>query len=229
MRTSLINRLAMTAALIFVASASMPYAGAQGKGLSSPGTPTRAIQDVDAILDDFIVKKKGEELTPDEKDFNQNLKQKIIHGTFDINELSRLSLAGHWTVLTKEQQDGFVGILTNLLEEKALFSKEQSAARSKSGGKYNVVYRGHQLSENGNRAFVRTRVNVPSENISINIGYKMKKNAGEWRVYDIIVDEASLVDNYKYQFNNIIKNHGYPDLVRRMKEKLDELKAKRKS
>lgn len=229
MRTSRINELAMIVLLLFLASAFPVAAGAQGKGLPSPGTPTRAIQNVDGMLDDFIVKKKGEELTPDEKDFNQNLKQKIIHGTFDLGELSRLSLASHWTVLTKEQQDEFVSILTNLLEEKALFSKEQSAARSKSGGKYNVVYRGHQLSEKGNRAFVRTRVNVPSENISININYRMKKNAGEWKVYDIVVDEASLVDNYKYQFNNIIKNHGYPDLVRRMKEKLDELKAKRKN
>jgi phospholipid transport system substrate-binding protein len=42
-------------------------------------------------------------------------------------------------------------------------------------------------------------------------------------VYDVIVDDASLVDNYRYQFDTIITKSGYPELVQRMKKKLTEL------
>ncbi|MBT3182389.1 MAG: ABC transporter substrate-binding protein [Deltaproteobacteria bacterium] len=192
------------------------------------GTPTRSIQDLDDMLDDFIVKPKGEKLTPEEDAKNRELKQKIIHGTFDIRELAELSLAKHWAKRTDKEQGEFVDLLTNLLEEKALFSKEQSAAKSKSGGKYTVTYRGHKfMNKSQTRAYVRTRVTVPSENITITLNYKLKKMDGEWKIYDIIVDQASLVANYKYQFNTIITKNSYNDLVQRMTGKLDELKLKR--
>lgn len=194
------------------------------------GTPTRAIQDLDDMLDDFIVKKKGEKLTPKEEAHNRELKQKIIHGTFDIRELSKRSLGKHWKDRTEEERDHFVQVLTDLLEEKALFSKEQSAAKSKEGGKYFVVYRGHRYKDGTKtHAFVRTKVVIPAENIDIELNYRLRKGSNDWMIYDIIVDEASLVNNYRYQFNSIITKHGYKDLIRRMETKLDEFKKDRKS
>jgi len=206
-------------------------ADAKAKKYYPAGTPTRAVQDVDEMLDDFIVKKKGKNLTPEEEEFNRKLKRRVINGTFDLQELSMLSLSPtHWPKKTLVERADFVQTLTDLLEEKALFSKEQSAAKSKTGGKYYVTYRGEKfMNKAKTRAFVRTRVMVPSENVSITLNYKLKKKGNEWKVYDIIVDEASLVDNYRYQFNSIIEKHGYPDLVRRMKKKLNELKAQRKT
>lgn len=217
----------MCAVLMFCFSS--PAKGAQkGKKIYPEGSPSRAIQDLDDILDDFIVKPKGVNLTAEEQAHNDALKRKIVHGTFDIRELARLSLGKHWGVRTKEEQDQFVKLLTDLLEEKALFSKEQSAAKSKSGGKYYIVYRGHEFAKgDDSRAFVRTKVVVPSENVDIVLNYRLKKANEGWKIYDVIVDEASLVDNYRYQFNSIITKNGYPDLVRRMTEKLDEIKAKR--
>lgn len=202
---------------------------AKAKNSYPVGSPTRAIQDLDDMLGDFVVKKKGEKLSEEEEEHNRSLKMKIVHGTFDIRELAKLSLAAHWANRSDKEQERFVKILTDILEEKALFSKEQSAAKSKSGGKYYVEYRGQKLNKAKVRAFVQTKVVVPSENIKITLNYKLRKQDGDWKIYDIIVDEASLVENYRYQFNSIIKKHGYPDLVRRMENKLNEIRAKRKS
>lgn len=202
---------------------------AQGAKKTSPdGSPTQAIRHLDNMLGDFMVAERGKSLTPAQEEHNRALKQKILHGTFDISELARLSLAKHWDKRTQAEQREFVQLLTDLLEEKALFSKEQSAAKSKSGGKYFVVYRGEKYDDaSKTRAFVRTKVVVPSENIDIALNYRLNKASSEWKIYDVIVDEASLVDNYKYQFDSIIKKHGYPDLVRRMSDKLSEIRAKR--
>ncbi len=190
------------------------------------GTPTRAIQDLDNMLEKFHMGK----LTDKQEKENRALKKQIIQGTFNIHELSKLSLSRNWKSLSSSEQNEFVQLLTNLLEEKALLSKEQVAAKSKTNRKYNVHYKGHVYKNaEKTKAFVRTRVIVPTENISININYKLKKSSDQWQIYDVIVDEASLVDNYRYQFNAIIKKHGYADLVRRMSEKLDEIRAKRNS
>jgi len=200
------------------------------KQYDAAGTPTKAIQDLDDMLDNFKVAPKGGTLSAADEEYNRKIKEDIIHGTFDIRELSMQSLATHWKERTPQEQDQFVQLLTNLLEEKALFSKEQSAAKSKSGGKYYVVYKGHKFYDpEQKRAFVRTKVVVPSEKIDIALNYRLKKKGEEWKIYDVIVDEASLVDNYRYQFDSIIKKHGYQDLVRRMNEKLDQIRSKRKS
>jgi phospholipid transport system substrate-binding protein len=198
--------------------------GAVKTGYSPEKTPTKAIQELDAMLDDFHIGK----LTAQQEEENRQLKKKIIHGTFDIHELSKLSLARHWNEISPEEQEHFVKLLTDLLEEKALFSKEQLAAKSKTAKKYHVIYKGHKFSDaKKERSFVSTKVIVPAENIDITLNYKMKRQDGEWKIFDVIVDNASLVDNYRYQFDSIIKKNGYSDLVRRMANKLDEIKAKR--
>jgi len=220
-----IASVAQSASVGDVSKDAVKAAGMKQISYLPKGTPTRAIQELDDMLDDFHVGK----LTAQQEEENRELKRKIIHGTFDIHELARLALAKHWTEISQEEQERFAKLLTDLLEEKALFSKEQMAAKSKSSKKYRVLYKGDKFTDPKKTvAFTRTRVVIPSENIDIGLNYKLKRQDGEWKIFDVIVDEASLVDNYRYQFDSIIKKHGYPDLVKRMNDKLEELRKKRK-
>jgi len=185
------------------------------------GTPTRAIQDLDDKLDDY---KTGSNLTPADEEYNKNLKKDIIHGTFDIRELGQMSLGKHWNDRTVQDQDEFIQLLTDLLENKAVLSKEQGQKKAKSRSLYAVTYKGDKyLNAEKTRTLTRTSVYVQSEDIRVGLDYKLKK-ASIWKIYDVIVDGASLLDNYKYQFDSIIKKSGYPDLVRRMRSKLNEMK-----
>ncbi|MBI4211170.1 MAG: ABC transporter substrate-binding protein [Deltaproteobacteria bacterium] len=204
----------------------LPMLGfAQAKKLANPGTAMRAIQDLDAMLNDFRTGKLSEE----DKAFNAKLKKKIIGGTFDIRELTKLAMASHWNEINDAQRDHLVNLMVALIEERALLSKEQSAAKSKGGGKYRVMYKSEKYSNpEKTRAFVRTVVVIPSENIDLGLNYRLKKADNTWKVYDIIVDEASLIDNYRYQFHSIIAKNGYQELVNRIEKKLNEIKSERK-
>jgi len=186
------------------------------------GTPTRAIQDLDDKLDDY---KTGADLSLADKEHNKKIKKDILHGTFDIRELSRLALANHWNERTPKEQDDFVQLMTDLLENKAILSKEQGQKKSKSENVYTVRYKGDKfLNKERSRALTRTSVYVKSEDISVELNYKLKNETNVWKIYDVIVDGASLVENYKYQFDSIIKKGGYQDLVARMQNKLNKLK-----
>ena len=202
-------------------------AQALSQKLAKVGTSTRAIQELDKMLEDF---KKGKTLSAADQEFNRKLKQKIIKGTFDVRELCKLALSKHWSERSKVEKDKFVDIMVGLLEEKALFSHEQSESKSKTGSQYNVGYVSERfLSTKKNRSFVHTKVTVPSANVTINLNYRLKKAEKKWKIYDIIVDEASLVSNYRYQFNSIITKSGYDHLIGLMSKKLNSLKAKRGS
>ncbi|MCC7343688.1 MAG: ABC transporter substrate-binding protein [Deltaproteobacteria bacterium] len=184
------------------------------------GTPTREIQDIEMKMDAY---KTGAELSAEDKANNAKIKRDIITGTFDLRELCRLALDKHWGGLSAAEQNNFVALMTDLLETKALFSKEQTKTRGKA---YTVQYLGDTYLQEKTRARTRTKVVVPKENVKVDIEYKMKKDPGGWKIFDVVVDDASLVENYRYQFDAIISKNGYGELVRRMQNKLKELKTK---
>jgi phospholipid transport system substrate-binding protein len=43
-----------------------------------------------------------------------------------------------------------------------------------------------------------------------------------WKIYDVVVEDISLVNNYRSQFDRILSKTSYDELIRRMKEKLSD-------
>jgi phospholipid transport system substrate-binding protein len=185
------------------------------------GTPTWEIQDMERRL---LVFNTGKELSPAEREKNRQIKRDVMRGVFDLRELSRLALDKHWDAISGGDQDQFVDLLSDLLENQAIFSKEQKKTQGKS---YLIAYKGDQFLDGKSRAKSVTQVFIPRESVTVDIQYLLKPNGSRWKVFDVIVDNASLVDNYRFQFNKIIEKHGFSELVRRMREKLTTLQAKR--
>ena len=180
--------------------------------------PTQSIKHLDEMVSEYQL---GQSLTPEQVKQNTELKQKIIRGTFDIKELCRLSLGKHWDEITQAQRDEFVGLMTKLLETKAIFSKEQLHGENKL---YDINYQKETYDDTEKKkATVVTKMNIPKDKTSFAITYKMLITPFGWKIYDVIVDDASLLSNYKFQFDRIITTSGYNDLISRMKKKLDDI------
>lgn len=186
-------------------------------------TPTAAIKDLDKKLNDY---RTGDNLTLAEKEHNRALKNDILHTIFDVRELSRIALGRHWNALSPKEQDDFVNLMIDLLMERGILSKEQGKQKAKSNSVYNVSYRGDKyLDPRKTRALSRTSVYIKSEGVNASLDYKLMSEGNQWKIYDVIVDGASLMENYKYQFDSIITKNGYPDLVARMQRKLTTFKS----
>lgn len=187
-------------------------------------TPIQAIKELDAIAEQYRV---GKNLTEADLEFNRQLKQKILRGTFDLRELAKLALADQWSILSPREQDEFVALLTDLLEARSIFAKERVMEKGESHKAYSINYKGQDYSNKAKTdAMAKTTISLKTKKVKVALNYRLKKNAGNWKIYDVIMDDASLVSNYRYSFGNIIKKQGYPELVRRMKSKLEEFKAK---
>jgi phospholipid transport system substrate-binding protein len=204
-------------------ASSAPPAGFKEPGaVDAPqGTPTWEIQDMERRL---LVFNTGSELSAAQREQNRQIKRDVMRGVFDLRELSRLALGKHWEVISSADQDQFVELLSDLLENQAIFSKEQKKTQGKT---YLISYKGDQYLDGKSRARSTTQVFIPKESVTVDIQYLLRQNGARWKVFDVIVDNASLVDNYRFQFNKIIEKHGYPELVKRMRDKLTDLQAKR--
>jgi phospholipid transport system substrate-binding protein len=181
-------------------------------------SPMESIKDLDKQIEAYHL---GQELTQKQIDENIVLKQKIIRGTFDIEELCRLALAKHWDEITADQRKHFVELMTHLLEKKAIFSKEQLHGENKY---YTINYVKETIeAAGGEKSVVNTRMVIPKRKMDLDLTYKLIKKPDGWKIFDVIVDDASLLSNYKFQFDRIIQKGGFADLIKRMETKLESI------
>lgn len=146
----------------------------------------------------------------------RKLLRQIILPQFDFKEMARRSLGPEWRRRTPEEQTEFVRIFTDLLE-KAYVGRIESYTNEK------FVYTGEKIEEN--YAEVNSKV-ITSKGEEFKIDYKLHLVGNEWKIYDVVVEDISLVNNYRSQFNRVINESSFEELVSRMKQKLAETKDK---
>jgi phospholipid transport system substrate-binding protein len=77
---------------------------------------------------------------------------------------------------------------------------------------------------NKNKAMVKTKV-ITKQDTEIPIHYRLLNKNGDWVVYDIVIEGVSLISNYRTQFNKIMQNSSYEELVKRLKSKTEQRSA----
>ena len=144
---------------------------------------------------------------------------KAVNSLLDFEELARIALHKHWKERSEKERTEFVGILRDLIERNYV-------KQLRSNLDYKLEYRGEKTA--GDKGQVDTAVSVTKKGrvTEVLITYMMKKGKnGAWVVYDVITDEVSIANNYRSQFNRIIRKESYDALVKKMKRKLEETKS----
>lgn len=130
-----------------------------------------------------------------------------------LPELSRRSLDSYWDKLTPEERTRFLQLFTALLEEVAYPKAGEFFAD------LTVHFEGEEVQ--GDTALVRTTVIHETEG-KIAIDYELRRRNGQWIIWDIYLDDVSLATNLYTQFQEILAENPFAELLRRMQEKLDE-------
>lgn len=136
----------------------------------------------------------------------------IYEQMFDEIELAKRTLARNWNALDQPQRREFVHLFRQVLE-KAYIDKILSYTNEK------VVFdKETVLAEN--QAEVQTRIVTASKEIPIS--YRVIKKDGTWKVYDVIIEGVSLVQNYRTQFSEILAKNSPEELLEILRKKVKE-------
>lgn len=131
----------------------------------------------------------------------------------DLQAVSQRTLGKHWQTRTPAEQKEFVTLLEQLFAKVAY----PKSAEFFSGLEIQVA----KENVTGQKATVKTTVKHPKEGL-VSVDYRLIQDSGAWRVQDILLDDVSLAANLQSQFNKIITEHSYTELLRRMRDKLNE-------
>jgi phospholipid transport system substrate-binding protein len=128
---------------------------------------------------------------------------------FDVSEVARRALGQHWQQRTPAEREEFTKLFANLLEQTYISRIDQY-----------VGERLQYLSEDidGNRATVRARITTKN-GTEVPVESRLLQKENRWLIYDILVENLSLISNYRSQFDRVIRTTSYEELVKRLKTK----------
>ena len=133
----------------------------------------------------------------------------VIYPRFDFTEMAKRSLGRHWAGLTPEEQREFVTIFAAMLGRSYAGNIESYSSQK-------VLY----TRESEDQSYAEVDTTIVTENRPpLSINYKLKSVNKEWKVYDLVIEDISMVNNYRSQFDRVIARSSFEDLVRVMKEK----------
>ena len=129
---------------------------------------------------------------------------------FDFVELSKRTLGLNWNNFTPEQRKEFVHLFETILKDAYIekitaydnepvnFTKEVPLSETTVEVSSVVVLKGGQQ--------------VP-------INYRVIKKENDWRVYDVVIEGVSLINNYRTQFREILGNNPPEKLLETLRKK----------
>jgi len=175
---------------------------------SFSGQPTETVKgNLDKVLD---VLRDPSLKAESAKKAKKNKIRDISEEMFDFTELSRRSLGKNWNKFNPDQQKEFVGLYKSLLEDayadkimlytdvKIVFSKEVA------------------LTEKT----VEVQSTVLRKSGEVPIYYRVVMRDGVWRVYDVVIEGISLINNYRSQFKEILVNKPPESLLETLRKKV---------
>jgi phospholipid transport system substrate-binding protein len=135
---------------------------------------------------------------------------------FDFAEFSSRTVGPRWNSFTPEQRQKFTEAFKDLLKATYLDRVDSYAGEQ-------IHYLGEQVSANGDRVEVRTALNVKGSKL-VPVNYRMLPKAGAWVVYDVIIENISLVMNYRTQFQELLLKGSPESLITRILEQAQKIR-----
>jgi phospholipid transport system substrate-binding protein len=166
------------------------------------------IDEVLRILADKELKK------PAKTDERRRMLEKVVGERFDYAEMSRRALGAPWANLSDKEKEEFVTLFQTLLVNSYADKVE---AYSGEGVQY--------VNERTENEYAEVRTKVLTGKTEIPLDYRLLNKSAAWRVYDVVVDGVSLVNNYRGQFTKILRNGTFTDLLDQLRKKSEKIKT----
>jgi phospholipid transport system substrate-binding protein len=181
-------------------------------GRAEAGPPTdqlkAATDRVLTILQDPELKK------PEQAAERRKQIRAVANEIFDWPETGKRALGARAQACSAPEREEFSPLFADLIERSYVGKLELYSGER-------IAYTGE--STEGDQATVRTKITAKSGDIPID--YQLHRAGDRWRVYDVKIEQVSLVSNYRSQFNKIIQQSSCGELIKKLKTKQDELIA----
>jgi phospholipid transport system substrate-binding protein len=136
--------------------------------------------------------------------------RRLTAPVFDFTTMSRFALGYHWRDLDAAQRAEFVSVFTHFIQDSYVSRINEYSGQDVEFGK--VTFDGADYAQ------VRTRI-VEDGKPPTAVNYRLERQHGVWRIYDVTVENLSILANYRNQFGRVMSKGGYTALIGDLRRK----------
>jgi phospholipid transport system substrate-binding protein len=137
----------------------------------------------------------------------------IVSQYFNFEEMAKRSLGRPWKDQPPQKRQEFAQLFKQLL-----YTTYISRIEHYTGSNEQIFYDYQRVQ--GDYALVKTHI-LYQGNSNVSIDYRLQLEGGEWKVYDVVVEGMSFVENYRGQFASILANESFDSLLSRLRQKVE--------
>ncbi|MGH8618075.1 MAG: MlaC/ttg2D family ABC transporter substrate-binding protein [Burkholderiales bacterium] len=126
---------------------------------------------------------------------------------FDFAQMTQLAMGRNWREASADQRKAVTAEFRTLLVR--TYSTALSTYKNQT-----VDYKPVKLAPGDTRVTVRSAINQDGGGPPISMDLRMEKQAGGWKVYDVAIENVSLLENWRSQFNTQIQKNGVDGLIK---------------
>ena len=126
---------------------------------------------------------------------------------FDFPEMAQRALGYHRATPSERERAEFVALFRDLLERSYMTTIENYSGEP-------IVYLSETIE--GDYATVHSKI-VTRKRVEIDVDYRLYRTPGRWVAVDVVLENVSLVANYRQQFDRVIRTTSFGTLLARMR------------
>ncbi len=209
-------RIAFSLALVLLATVLL----FPGKGMAA--SPREA---VDSYIGDVLQTFQNysgadlQENAEKRKAFKEELSS-LARDVFAYRIMVRMSLGRYWADFSEEQQDKMVDLFVRVIEDNYFGKLVESMDQVESYSKDMIRITG-ETAFSSRKAEVRSVIQYQDKEIPVNYRMLSRSEQG-WQVYDIHVEDVSLISNYRSQFQDLLNRKSPQEVIETMQRKVEK-------
>ena len=145
---------------------------------------------------------------PDQFEERREQIARVIRNRVNYGQMAQRSLGAPWTGLNDTERQEFVRLYVQLLRDTFANKIEEYHDEQ-------MVY----LFERRVSSFAEVGTKLIGSKVDTWVDFRLAEQSGDWLVYDVVIDGASIVGNYRAQFARIIRDTSYAGLVEQMQQR----------
>lgn len=145
--------------------------------------------------------------------------RQLIGRTFDLSGAAEQALGTQWGARTATERRDFRSLFASFVQRGFVYWLASVAEVDGSKGGISVSYLGEAAERD--RTLVHTSIGRRGGR-QVRLDHQMVYLEQRWLVRDVTIDGISLVNNYRAQFNRVVRLSSYPELLERLRERISQ-------
>jgi phospholipid transport system substrate-binding protein len=166
------------------------------------------------LAEDFTVEKR--------KDVTHRARELALQ-ILDVKEIGKLALGKHYAKLTPAQQEDFLSLFHELMANRVVEANIPSQKVISGKIPIEIISERVETDDVFDKEAIVVNTRVPHRKNSFKVEFYLYRSDDGLKLYDVHIDDASTLLDFRNQFSSIINKKGYKHLVKLLRERIRKI------